>query len=88
MVYGAGGTGKRIVAFLENNGCKKNIKCFCDQNSDIWGSFLEGILVLSPEEAVREYNNAHFLVGGDYADQILKELVAFGISKIHLLLLY
>lgn len=88
VVYGAGRTGKMIMDFLNNNDCKKSIRCFCDKNPKLWGNMLDGIFILSPMEAVRKNGDAHFLIGGNYADEMLEELTSLGVSKVHLLLIY
>ena len=32
IIFGAGAYGRRILHYLERNGVKKNIICFCDSN--------------------------------------------------------
>lgn len=87
VIFGAGKIGKKIIGFLDNNNCKKNIKCICDNNNELWNKQLEGIMVVSPLEAVRKYKRASFLVGGSYADEMIKYLIASDISRIHILLI-
>lgn len=87
VVYGAKGASKRIFRFLENNDCKNSIRCVCDKNSELWGTQLEGIEILSPMEAVRKYKSAIFLVCGNFANEMIDVLIELGVKRIHLLLL-
>ena len=84
VIYGAGGAGKKIIEFIRNNECGDDIKCICDKNSELWGKQREGINIMSPKDAADKYRDAHFLICGKYADEMLKELIAIKVSKIHL----
>lgn len=88
VIYGAKGAGKLFLRFLQNNSWDKKVKCICDRNEDLWGMQLEGIGIVSPEEAIRKYKDAVFLVGGNRADEMLKVLFEAEIERIHLLLTY
>ena len=43
---------------------------------------------MSPSEAVKRYEKALFIVGGDYANEMIRELIMLGVLRIHLLLVY
>jgi FkbM family methyltransferase len=61
VLFGAGGLGKKTLAGLR----KVDIKplAYADNNPDLWGKAVDGITVLSPEEAAREYGqSANFIV--------------------------
>lgn len=88
VIYGAKGVGKLFLRFLQNNRWEKKVKCICDRNSELWGTQLEGINIVSPEEALQRYKDAVFLVGGKRADEILKVLFEAEVQRIHLLLTY
>lgn len=88
VIYGAGRVAKKIIGFLEINNCKENIKCLCDGNIELWNTKLDGINIMSPSEAVKRYEKALFIVGGDYANEMIRELIMLGVLRIHLLLVY
>lgn len=88
VIYGAGRMAKKIIGFLEINNCKEHIKCLCDRNSELWNTELNGINIMSPFEAVKRYEKALFIVSGDYANEMLRELIMLGVLRIHLLLVY
>lgn len=88
VVCGAGRIGHKIVGFLDNNDCKNDIKCLCDRERSLWNTSYLGIEIMPLCEAVKKYRKAIFLVGGNYADEMIKDLIILGISRIHMLLVY
>jgi FkbM family methyltransferase len=55
VVFGAGNLGRRVSRVLHPHS-------ICDNNSALWGSSIEGVPVVSPAEAVRQYRDATFIV--------------------------
>ena len=53
ILYGTGKLGRRTLLGLRKLGIKP--LAFCDKNSGTWGKDVEGLKVLSPEEAVKTY---------------------------------
>lgn len=61
VLFGAGGLGRKTLDGLQRAGVTP--LAFADNNSDLWGTNVGGIQVLSPEEAARQFgNNAAFVV--------------------------
>lgn len=61
VLFGAGGLGKKTLTGLRKVGIEP--LAFTDNNPDLWGKYLDGMIVLSPEEAAREYGqSANFIV--------------------------
>ncbi len=61
VLFGAGGLGKKTLTGLRKVGIKPIV--FTDNNPDLWGKSVDGVTVLSPEEATREYGkSASFIV--------------------------
>lgn len=85
IIFGAGKNGNRILEFLELNDCGHKVWYFCDNNHELWEKTVRGIKIISPQEAVG-YKEAHFLVSGRYAKEIVEYLSRNNIKKIHLLL--
>jgi FkbM family methyltransferase len=61
VLYGAGNIGKSVLSGLRKNGIAP--LAFSDQNAYLWGSEVDGLLVLSPEEAAGMFGDrAAFVV--------------------------
>jgi FkbM family methyltransferase len=56
VIFGAGILGNKIATFLSNK--NHNIICFADNNSNLWGSYINGIPVLSLVESGEKYSNS------------------------------
>lgn len=86
IIFGAGICGRKILMYLEWNGVKDNVICFCDSyiksKKDI-----AGIPVLSVIDVCEQYPNLDYLIGGKYEREMYDILRKRGISKIHLLML-
>jgi FkbM family methyltransferase len=74
ILFGAGGLGKRTLAGLR----KLNIEplCFSDNNQSLWNSTVDGMAVYSPEEALRKFPDAVFVlcIWSDVIGHPLKEV--------------
>lgn len=86
VIFGAGKSGRKVYKFLERNDKAQNVKYFCDCNENLWGSRIEDIEIVDPMQILsnRKY---HFLVSGNYANDMTEFLINNGIKKIHLLCL-
>lgn len=61
VLYGAGNLGRQTAAGLRKHGVQP--LAFTDRNSALWGTSIEGVPVLSPEDAVSKFgNSATFVV--------------------------
>jgi FkbM family methyltransferase len=56
VLCGAGGLGRRTLAGLRDYGIHP--QAFADNNSTRWGSRVDGLVVLSPEDAVQRYGTS------------------------------
>lgn len=86
VIFGAGKTGRKIYSYLEINGLAHKLKCFCDMNEELWGQAIDGVIIKNPEDIFCDGEKYHFLIGGGYADEILKILQERGIRDVHFLL--
>lgn len=74
VVFCTGKAASCALCVMKMNGIN-SIKAFCDNNQEKWGSAFGGYDVLSPQEAVLKYPNAHFLIASaKYGVDILKQL--------------
>ena len=61
LLFGAGNLGKKILKQLRKDDIKPI--AFIDNSANLWGKYIEGLLVLSPEEAAKKYaKKAIFIV--------------------------
>ena len=83
VLFGAGRLGRRVLAGLRGYGIEP--LAFCDNDQRLWGTAVDGLLVLSPENAVRDFgDDASFVVtvwgalGKDRMRDRLAQLRALG----------
>jgi FkbM family methyltransferase len=60
VLFGAGLLGRRTQAILRDLGIP--VVAFADNGSSKWGTFLDGTPILSPEEAIQQFDHHTFLV--------------------------
>lgn len=87
IIFGTGICGHRILNFMDLNGVKRNIVCFCDSNIVKNGQYIEGIPVYRVNDAIAQYSSADFLIAGKYAREMYMTLNENSIDKIHILLI-
>lgn len=85
VIFGAGKFGRKIYEFLKRNGMVCNIQYFCDSNEALWGKRFAGIEIVNPAWLFADSDGYHFLVGGNFADEVTAYLLENGVRKIHLL---
>lgn len=57
--------------------------CMTDNAEELWGTVKWGQAVLSPDQAVKRYPDACYIVANKYhSDDILRQLSGYGIQKI------
>lgn len=86
VIYGNGKMGRMLFAMLENIEILDKVDCICDAKEELWGTLYNGIPIISPEEAIREKGDCHFLTVGKYAKEQIKFLQENGIKNIHMFL--
>jgi FkbM family methyltransferase len=87
VLFGAGGLGRRVLAGLRGNGIEP--LAFSDNNSKLWGTAVDGLAVLSPQDAVRAFGDgAAFVVtvwgalGKDRMRDRIAQLRALGCANV------
>lgn len=80
VIFGCGVYGKLLYDEMKSKGAN-NIKCFCDNNRNIVGTAYKKCEVKLPEEAVKCYSDACYVITPlDYESEILIQLVSLGID--------
>lgn len=86
IIFGGGRIGKYLHALLERERGRQ-IAAFCDNNYKLLDTDIQGITVLSPEDAARKYPNAAYIIANlNSVDKIRKQLQKLGISEEHIYL--
>ncbi len=83
IIYGCGHDGRKIKRGLEI--CGYSILCWCDSNSELWGSEIEGKIVFSPEELMPNYAKCLVIIGSKHYEREMRARlfdVAFPIKNI------
>lgn len=81
VLFGSGFVGTCAYCLIRNNGIR-NIASFCDNDERKWGSTHLGSMVISPEDAVKSFPDAFYLIANaGHANEIQKQLWALGVSK-------
>lgn len=84
VVFGSGHIGRFVSAIFELNGIDR-IEAYCDNNSELWGNELQEKPIISPEQAVRDYPNAVYIVANKaHRHEMKKQLVSMGIPDDHI----
>lgn len=80
VLFGAGKYGEAILAALKREGID-TVQCFCDNNGKAVGSMVDGLKIISPQDAVEQYPEACFVITPkDYENEILRQLVHMGVD--------
>ena len=81
VLFGAGPLGKGVLAGLRRAGIEP--LSFADNNQKLWGKEVSGLLVLSPDEAVRAYGEtACFVVTIYQGSSVRRQLASLGCSRV------
>lgn len=84
VIFGSGVYGRRVLRYLELNGLKDRIICFCDSNETLIGQYIGGIPICLVSDVCEKHADAVYLVSGVYAKEMLSILTDRAICKIHL----
>lgn len=87
IIFGTGICGHRILNYMDLNGVKRNIVCFCESNIIKDGQYIEGIPVCQVNDVITQYSDAEYLIAGKYAREMYQILHENFIKKIHILLI-
>lgn len=86
VIYGNGNMGRKLFALLEDIGRIDKVDCICDANEELWDTVYNGVRIISPEKAVKQKRDCHFLTVGKYAKEQIMFLQENGIKNIHMYL--
>lgn len=85
IIFGTGIYGRKIFDYLDLNGVRDNIICFCESFVKSKNKDVAGIPILSVIEACEKYPNADYLISGKYTKEMYQVLKDNLISTIHVL---
>lgn len=79
VVFGCGQRGKRVVRYLQSE--KGKICCYVDNAKERWGTIMNEIMILSPNEAVKKYPDALYIIANkDSSEEIKQQLLGLRIK--------
>lgn len=85
VIYGAGKYGQKVLRYLEMNGRKNDVICFCVSGSRPTEQDIENIPVVCAQEVFMKYPDADYLISGKYMKEMHCILKENTIKKIHIL---
>lgn len=80
IVFGNGNMGKLVRKFLQRK--EIEITAYMDNNKQLWGQMDGNIPIVAPEDGVREYADAVYIVANvNYYKEMVQQLLSLGISE-------
>jgi hypothetical protein len=79
-LFGSGVDGRLVLTLLKKSGVKAH--WFCDNNPSLWGNYIEGIEVISPDK-LKELDAKVLITSSIYRDAIDTQLIEMGIKAIN-----
>ena len=80
IIFGSGKAGKFLHALIAHK-YEGNVQCYCDNQERLWG-VVQGIPVISPEEAVKRYPEAIYLIPSvRFETEMRAQLTRLGIAE-------
>ena len=79
VLFGSGADGRHILMILKDIGVK--VHSFCDNNSELWGTFVDSVPIISPNELLKD-NNTIIITSSKYHSEIKKQLEKLGLHAV------
>ena len=80
VLFGAGKYGTAVLSALKREGID-TVQCFCDNNHKVIGQLIDGLRIISPQDALEQYPSACFVITPkDYENEILRQMVHMGVD--------
>lgn len=81
IIFGSGKCGRFMHALIEHKR-PGTVKGFCDNQKELWETAVQGIQIMSPDEAKRRYPNAIFLIAGKkYETEMREQMRELGVYE-------
>lgn len=84
IIFGAGVSGRMIFDYLDLNGVKDRILCFCDSDKNKAGKNIAGISIYETEDILKKYPREDYLIAGKYCKEMYGILKRNDIDKVHI----
>lgn len=75
ILFGMGELGRKLIAKLKP-------RAVCDNNSKLWGQWIDGVEVLSPLEAIALYPDDDYIVTIYNGSAVRKQLADYGVKNV------
>lgn len=87
VIFGCGNYGRQVLEILSNE--RENICYFCDNDSQKWGQYIDGIEVVSPAVLQTQGIFMNYIIANKYhSDEINKQLSLMGIPDERICIYY
>ncbi len=81
VIFGCAKTGKYLLELFENRKAG-SVVAMCDNKSELQGTQIQTMTVISPKEATVQYSNAKYITTSPkYAEQMKNQLAELGITE-------
>lgn len=77
IIFGAGSSGKKLFERIRND---KTVICFTDNNPMLWGTFIFGIPVISPTDAIEKSYERIYVSSLPGMYEISEQLIRMGVD--------
>lgn len=85
LIFGAGNVGMLVNQYLKER--KKAAVAYLDNNSGNWNKYINNLLVISPDVAVKKYQNAVYMIANaSYEQEMKKQLIELGVRESNIVL--
>ncbi len=82
VFFGAGKYGHEVIDCMRDYDMSGEIVAFCDNSKDKQGETINGIPVISVEDAAETYKDAYFWIQGKDTENMRSQLLSLGVSHI------
>ncbi len=80
ILFGAGGGGRFMLSYLKQ--ARVSVRCFTDNNPELWGKVVDGVPVLPPEDALRDASGLVILCSAYAIKKLARQCESFGCSRV------
>ncbi len=85
VIYGAGLYGKKVLQYMDMNGMKDHVICFCNSENKFNVQAIQEVPIVWTKTAIMQYPDADYLICGKYAKEMYQILKENEVCKIHFL---
>lgn len=84
VIWGCSEAKNKVITLLEEYGAAGNVKFYADNNSSLWGTVIDGRMVLSPDEVIEKINTGDIdkiIIASLFLESIRNQLISMGVGE-------